>query len=588
MIDVRNEQERSRLWSAIKRSRETLDLFDGYRSEILRDYGGPLYSPYGSKTARYVNKLNTTANIYATLLAFSNPECRVTSFSQELLPTCRKLEALINRLVANIDLKTTLQECVLDAFFLLGAVKVHMMDAGDKELEPNQWVDLGKPWVDRISFSDLVLDLPAKSLRSMRFYGDRYRASWNAVRERKDFDKEVREQVTASPKLNQQASAERSDQIALGNSVEDDDLEPQCWLMDIFLPREKLFVTLAADHENLAPLKVSEWDGSEQGPYKFLALGYMPDNVMPSTPAQQLALLDRLMNRLYRKLRDQAVAQKNIYVGPKGSEADLLAQKDAVNNEYRTMQNPKDLTTVVTPGPDANVHNFFLALNEVYNTQSGNERALAGLGTEAETLGQEEMLARGANGRVAFMKGAVVNFAADILREMGGLVWKDDYMTMPLSLEAENTGYYLPEHLARWTPSDRKGVFDHYDFHVKPVSMGYKTDDYESKQIDACLMAYMNLLPAIQAGVIDGMEWAKAKAQMLNLPQLVKIIKAMQDGAGQGGGDPHQATKPANTSREVVRRSVSSGPQGGGLSAVIGQAMQGNQNRQPQAAGSWK
>ncbi|MCK9570886.1 hypothetical protein M0R72_18195, partial [Candidatus Pacearchaeota archaeon] len=323
MIDIDDPTHRARLWTAINRSRDAMDMFDQDRTEMIRDFAGPLYSPYDPKlTPRYVNRLNRTATTYTTWAAFNNPQCSIDSFDQSLWPFCKKYQNAVNKVVANIDFKTTLRECVLDAFFLMGISKVRMASAGMKEVEgfPNVWLDVGKPWVDRVSFSDAILDLPGKSLRTMRFYGDRYRASWDAVRDRKDYDPKVREKISASSKNNANVTGDRADSIALGDSVDDDELEPMCWLMDLYLPREKLFVTMSADQEGLAPLKVEEWTGCERGPYKFLTFGYVPDNVIPTTPAQQLVLLDRLMNILYGTLADQAKAQKNITLLEKGNE----------------------------------------------------------------------------------------------------------------------------------------------------------------------------------------------------------------------------------------------------------------------------
>lgn len=60
----------------------------------------------------------------------------------------------------------------------------------------------------------------------------------------------------------------------------------------------------------------------------------------------------------------------------------------------------------------------------------------------------------------------------------------------------------------------------------------------------------------------------------------------MQQQPGDDGGDPHQATKAPNTSREVIRRSQNSGPRGQGMQAVLGQAMQANGNRSAMMSGA--
>jgi hypothetical protein len=580
MIDVTQKRDCERLWKAIKRSDEIIARFDDDRTEMLRDYAGPLYSPYSRKrTTRYVNKLNTTATIYQMVLCFNNPQCKINSFNPKNWPFCRKYETNVNKVAANIDLRTTMQECVLDAFFLLGIAKVRMADSGLKEIEPNIWLDVGQPWVDRVSFSDAILDMPGRSLRSMRYYGDRYRASYDAVMGRDDYDSKVKAKITPSAKNNQTADSDRADKIAFGNAVDDDELEPMCWLMDIYLPGEKQLVTFSADNESLPPLKWQEWKGSDQGPYKFLPLGYMPDNVMPSTPAQQLVLLDRLMNSLYKKMADQAKRQKNFTLAQKGGEKDAELVKNAKDGEYLLLTDPKGTIPASTPGVDGNTHAFYLAAQEIYNVQSGNERTLGGLGTEADTATQEKMLSSGALGRIGFMKGAVNQFASEILREIGILMWDDETLTVESSMEAENTGYYVD---SSWRPGDRQGLKDHYEFSVEPNTMAYRPPEAKLQMLKQFAADYLQMMPAIQAGIFDGQEFTKIYADYTGTPEILRISKQLQSiPEGAGGGDQHQATKPANTTREVVRSRGNGAPAGGGMAQVLGQMMQGRNSGQP-------
>ena len=552
-----------------------MDLYDIDRTEILRDFAGPLYSPYNPRDrSRYVNKLNTTACIYQQALCFNQPQCKISSFKQKNWPFCRRWEVNINRVAANMDIKTTLQECVLDAFFLMSGVKVRMADAGLAEIDPNVWLDVGKPWVDRISFSDLILDMPSKSLRTMRFYGDRYRAPFAEVRARDDFDESVTKKMAPSSKQNQNDNGDRADMIATGNAVDDDELEPMCWLMDLYLPGhgddEGQLVTCSADNDLLWPLKVQKWYGHKQGPYKFLSFGWVPDNPIPDAPAKQLVLLDRLMNTLYGKLAHQARRQKNIVMVPKGQEQDGLALKRAVDGEFPMVIDPKSAVPVSFPGVDGNTHAFFLAAAEVYNTQSGNERALGGLATEADTATQEQMLFRGAGGRIAFLKQQVQNFASDIFREIGQLMWDDENLEVESSMEVEQTGYYID---TSWKPGKRTGLKDHYEFSVEPNSMAYQPPEMKVQKLDNFIQKFTMVQPAIQAGLIDGMEYAKLNAEYLNMPEIMRIVKQIQDAGGETQGD-HAATKPPVTSREEVRSSRSGGPQGQGMAQVLGQVMQ--------------
>jgi hypothetical protein len=582
MIDVGNKYDLSRLWTALRRSRDAMDLFDRFRTSMINDFAGPLYSPFKPMgwSADYVNKLNTTARIYQMALAYNNPQCRVTTFQPKLWPFARKYETNVNRVAANINLNATFQELVLDAFFLLGTAKVRMADDGFKEIEPNIWLDVGKPWVDRVSWSDTFLDMPAKSLRAMRFYGDRYRAPFDAVRERDDFDSKVTEKLTPTSKINTDSSGERADAILTGNAVDDDELEPMCWLLDVYLPRERLFVTLSADQEELPPLKVQKWEGSDQGPYKFMAFGSVPDNVLPSTPAQQLTLLHRLMNRLYGKLARQAKRQKTFVMVEKGKDKDGLTIKDAVDGQYVTVLDPKSAVPVNMPGVDGNTNAFFMAASEIYNTQAGNERSIAGLGEEAGTLGQEQQIAAHAGGLIGFLKGQVNACASEVMREIGCLMWDDEAMTVDSSMEVENTGIMVD---TSWRPGDRKGLKDQYDFRVEPDSMPYRPPEAKLQIINQFAQSYLQMMPAIQAGIFDGQEYARIYAESTNTPEILKFVKQLQN---QDPGDTHGVTKAPVTERNVTRTSASTGPRGYGAAAVLGQMMQGRGQNQGVTVGA--
>lgn len=569
-IDFGRRTDRERLHKAIKTSREAIIPFRDVRMEIEREYVGSWYSKKGARLPTIVNKLNQTATIYSTALAFDNPTYRVTTFDTSLWPFARKFQVNINRLVKNIDLKTTLFAAVMDAFFLIGVCKVRMADAGFVETEDNVWVDPGKPWVDRVSIDDLIVDMTAKDIRAMRFMGDRYRVSLERVKKRDDFETKVARQLTATSKHNIDADSYYAQQIGSGDAVDDDELEPMIWLEDVYIPETQEVVTWCPTQESLGPLKVLDWDGHPQGPYKYLSLGLVPDNIMPTTPAQVLKALHDLSNRLYRKISGQAQRQKNIVAYAPGAEDDADLARKAVDGGYYKFRDPKTLTPLNFPGVDGNTHAFFIAAQEVYNVQAGNERVIGGLGQTASTLGQEEIIQGQAGQLIYKMKGAVNNFAAEIGREIGGLMYNDEYLEINSSMEAENTGVYVD---SSWRPGEREGILDYYDFCVEPNSMAYKSNETTFQKIVQYVQLVGTVFPLVQAGVLDVQELTKLASELQNIPDLVRIFKFMNPEAMKA--DQHAATKPPVTSRETVRNNVSQGPQGQGMQQVMGQMMQG-------------
>lgn len=586
-FDLGNKTDRDRLHKAIRSSRDAIVPFRKVRTEFIRDFVGSWYSTQGARLLTYVNKLNQSARMLSAWLSFNNPQVKINSFNPQLWPFCRKYEVNINKVVANIDFKTTFQAGVLDAFFLMGIFKVRMASTGFVETEDNVWVDPGKPWVDRVSFDDAILDFSAKDIRAMRFCGDRYRVSFRKVKERDDFERAVVNRITPTSKLSADSGSERASQIANGGAVDDDELEPMCWLEDVFLPETRQVATFYADDESFLPLKVVDEDAGPMGPYEMLSLGMVPDNIMPSSPAQNLKGLHDLSNRVYRKLSAQATRQRTTFPYAAGAEDDADRQKQAKDGEYFKMRDPKSVGTVNVPGVDGQTHAFFLAIQEVYNEQAGNERSLGGLGKESDTLGQEKIIEGHARGMVAYMKGSVNECASRLCRKIGALMWDDEALTVESSMEAEHTGYRVD---SSWRPGERQGIKDYYDFSVEPNSMGWQPPEAKLQKVMGYLQMVGTIFPLVQAGLLDLQELTKLVSEYQNVPELQRVFKFVSQqmsGNGGGGGDQHAATKAPVTSREVVRSNAGpQGPQGSGMAAVLGQIMQGGGQQQSAMAGA--
>ena len=579
-FDLGNKESLQRLHKAIKTSRDALEAnWRWSHAEMIRAFVGSMYSPYGSEYTTYVNRLNQTQKIYQMALASNNPQVKVNSWDPKNQPFCHRYEN-INRVLANIDFKTTFQLGLADAFFLMGIFWVRVADAGLCELESNVWVDPGKPWVDRVSFDDVILDLSAKDIRAMRFCGARYRVSFDAVQDRDDYDSQVKKKLSATSKFSYDSGSKYASQISNGTMVDDDDLEPMIWLEDVYLPGRNggpgQLATFEADKEDAKPLKVVDEDSGPMGPFEFLTLGFVPDNIMPSSPAQNLYGLHLLGNRLYRKLADQAMRQKNTVAYPAGAEDDGLRGKQARDGEFWKCRDTKGLTPVSFPGVDGNTNAFFLASQELYNTAAGNERAIAGLGAESDTVGQETMIQGHAQGMIAYMKGRVNDCASNLCRKIGALMWDDEVLTVESVKEAEHTGHYVDN---SWRPGEREGIKDHYEFSVEPNSMGYQPPESKIQKVLGYVQTVGTVFPLVQAGILDIEELTKLVSEYQNVPELQRIFKFTahegQEGGG-GGGDPHQATKAPVTSRETIRSNPGpQGPQGQGMAAVMGQMMQG-------------
>lgn len=584
-MDLSDKVKRGRLFKAIKTSREAQDPFRRVRKELIRDFVGSWYSEGGARNKTLVNWTNQTARIYVVALAAHNPQVMVSTPKVENYPFAKKFEVNLNKLIGDMELDVTFRSIVLDAFFCLGCGVVMMRDTDTRfhgllESEEDVWLDPGEPWLNRVSFDDLILDMTAKELSKMRFCGHRYRADYEKVMDEPGYDKKVKEKLVPTSKYSQD-NADFARDIAAGTTVDDDELKPMIWMQDIWLPENQTVSTFAADLD-LPPLLEREWTGSQAGPYKFLSLGTVPDSIIPASPAVNLKGMHDLQNRLFRRMESDSDAHRVVNTFPPGSadEAELL--RKAKRNAWVRMQNPKDIQQVEMGGVDQRDQAFALFVEQVYDKAAGNLSLMGGLGAQSGTLGQDEMLMSQVSRMEADMRIATVNFASECILDLGRLMWEDQTLEIQSSLAVGNTGVEIP---VPWTPGDRKGEFDDYEFRVEPYSMVFKTPEQKLQELFQTLQQLAPLWPMFQASgaSLDAEAIVEEIARLKNRPEFKRFITFAAP-ADMLGGDQNTVRQSAVTSRETVRRNVPTGGTPASRASVMGQVLTGQSKPQVNGA----
>lgn len=576
MIDLDDKIQRARLTKAIKSSNEKLEPFRRVRKELVRDYVGSWYSDNGARNKTLVNLMNQTARIYTVALAANNPQVMVSTPKLENLPFARKFEVNLNKLISDMELDVTFRAIVLDAFFCIGCGVVMMRDTDTRfhgllESEEDVWLDPGEPWLNRVSLDDLILDMSAKELTKMRYAGHRYRADYEKVRDEPGYDKKVVEKLKPSSKY----SIDNTDfvrDIASDNSVDDDDLKPMIWLQDIWIAENNSVVTMAVDAD-LPPLLEREWTGSQSGPYKYLSLGPVPDNIIPSSPAVNLKGLHDLQNRLHRRMEKDSDAHRTVNVYPPGAHDDAERLRKAERNSWVRMTNPKDVSQIETGGVDQRDQAFAMFVQDEYDRLAGNLLAMGGLGAQSGTVGQEEMIQGQVSRTEADMRMAVVNFASECCLDLGRLMWEDQTLEIASTIPVGNTGVQIA---SNWTPDHRAGNFDDYEFRIEPYSMVFKTPEQKLQELFAVLQQLAPLWPMFQASgaSMDAEAIVEEIARLKNRPEFKRFITFAAP-SPMLGGDQNTIRSPAVTSRETVRRSVPTGGTQNSRSSIMQQVLNG-------------
>lgn len=582
MIDLSNETKRGRLLKAIRSSRAAMEPFRRVRKELIKDYVGSWYAETGAENKTLVNLINQTARIYTISLAANNPQVLVSTPRTQTQAFARRFEVNLNKLISDMALDQTFRAIVMDAFFCLGCGVVMMRDTDTRfhgllESEEDVWLDPGEPWFNRVSLDDLILDMPAKELSKMRYCGHRYRADYEKVMDEPGYSKKVKDKLKPNNRQHHDQTGAARDIASDWGSAEDDDLKDMIWLMDVWIAENNSIVTMACDQEDLEPLIEREWTGSQAGPYKFLSLGDTPDNVIPTSPAINLKGMHDLQNRLHRRMEDDSDAHRVVNVYPPGMEDDANRLRTAERNGWYRGKSPEQIKQFESGGIDQRDMALATFLQNEYDRFAGNLQAMGGLGAQAATLGQEELVHGQLSKNVADMRVQVVNFASSCILDLGRLMWEDQTLELRTSMQVGNSGIQVD---SDWTPDYREGSFEDYEFRVEPYSMVFKTPQQHLQEYYQVLQQIAPLWPMFQASgaSLNVQVLVKEMARLLNKPEIEQLITFAAP-ADMLGGDQNTVRSPAHTVRENVRRNIPTGGTAENRSNSLIQSLMGSGNQ---------
>ncbi len=583
MFDLSDKEKRGRLLKAIQASRDAMEPFRRVRKELIKDYVGSYYSIGGADHPTLVNLINQTARIYTISLAANNPQVLVSTPIDEALPFARRFEVNLNKLISDMALDKTFRAIVLDAFFCIGCGVVMMRDTDTRfhgllESEEDVWLDPGEPWLNRVSLDDLILDMPAKELSKMRYCGHRYRADYEKVMDEPGYSKKVKDKLKPMQRSHQDGVGATRDMASEWGSAEDDDMKDMVWLMDLWIAENNSIVTMACDQHDLEPLIEREWMGSQAGPYKFLSLGDTPDNIIPTSPAINLKGLHDLQNRLHKRMSDDSDAHRVVNVYPPAGADDAEKIRTAERNSWHRMNDPKSIAQIEVGGVDQRDMALATFLQGEFDRFAGNLVAMGGLGSQASTVGQEELIHGQLSKNVADMRMAVVTFANDCILDLGRLMWEDQTLEIQSSRPVGNSGISIR---SDWTPGNRRGNFDDYEFRVEEYSMVFKTPEQKLQETFQVLRELAPLWPMFEAqgAVLDAQAIVRDIARLKNRPEFNQYITFPGMDTGTLGGDENTIRQSPVTSRETIRKNVPTGGTAENRANSLIQSLMGNKSQ---------
>lgn len=544
---------RERLFRAVERSYRNLENFRVMNRELVKHYGGTLYDNSSSsdyKRVKYLDLLNQAVDAYQTLLAANRPRVMVTTSIQEHRAFAKHFEQAVNAMIKEIRLEDTLRRWVMDAFFCIGVVKTHVADSGVVEIEPDFWMDPGTPFASNISLDDFVYDTSARKWSEVKYAGDMYRIAFSEAI--KMFGREKMAKHTPSTKGS--LDPERVQQISRGEDTDDDEIEPMIDLADIWIPRLGVIETYVVSKRDSfvlsgEPLDVQEWTGGEEGPYDILGFNEVPENIMPTSPASHLEMLETLVNNLMRKSARQAQRQKDVHIYTAAGAESARKIRNSEDGQWVQVNSVDEIGMLKQGGVDQSNYAFMLGGIELFDRMGGNLQARMGLGASADTVGQEKLIHGAASRKEGQMQYVMLNAATKLIRKLGVMLWQDPFKKMVMEIPIVGAPGYT--YTSTWEPGDREGNFLEYNFEIDVFSMQFQSPASKVQKINEIVTGVvlpMAQLIMQQGGMVDFFALMRIYADLLNLPELMDVVKF---------GSPMESTDGLSAIAEVPKSPTS-------------------------------
>lgn len=519
---------RERLFRAVEQSYRNLSNYRDMNRLLVKHYGGAMYENSGaSKKPKYLDLLNQAVDSYQTLLAANRPRVMVSTNLSEYRAFAKHFGHAVNAMLKEIRFEETLRRWVMDAFFCVGVVKTHIADSGLVEIEPDRWMDPGTPFASNVSLDDFVYDTSAKKWSEVRYAGDMYRISFAEAEEM--FGEDAMAGHTPSSKGS--LSEDRLQQISRGEETDDDDLEPMIDLADIWIPRLGVIETYVVDSRDQFTLKgepvaVEEWTGGEEGPYHILGFNDVPENIMPTSPASHLEMLETLINNLMRKSARQGQRQKDVHIYTAAGAPSANKIRRADDGEWVQVNSVDEVGLMKQGGVDQGNYAFMLGSMELFDRMAGNLKAQMGLGSQSDTVGQEKLIHGAASRKEGQMQYVMLNAATKLIRQLGMMLWQDPFKQIVMEISIPGAPGYT--YTSKWEPGDREGNFLDYNFEIDVYSMQAQSPGMKVQRLNEIVSGVvlpMAQMLAQQGGMIDLFALMRTYAELLNIPELLDIVK---------------------------------------------------------------
>jgi len=480
------------------------------RKQMLAHYANGWFSSEGRRSSIPLNLIDRGVQIIVPLLVSKNPKVMIQPRAGTNNPYMRAfantLELALAHLFDEIKFEQyTLRPLVFDALFGMGITKTGVSHSHKVEIG-GYLHDVGQPYCDRIDFDDYIGDVAARNRQEMKLEGHWYRLPERYVKESglyKNYDKLSTEvSLYGKDETRPEAIAKRE-----AGEYPYRDLTPMVELCDIWLPDEGIVITLPREGQGDKIIREVEWDGPEGGPFDILAFRYFPSSVIPIPPIYTWLDINKTVNVIVNKMRDQVEREKSIGVYELSAAEDATRLKGASHGELVGLENTDGVKEITFGGFNEKSFPFLQFLLYQWSQTGPNLDVTGGRRVDAPTLGQEQMMQANAARELDDMVHQMYEVTKSIVRKLAWFLWTDPLIVIPLIKRVAGQDLHV-----EYSEAAKEGDFFDYSFDIEPYSMMRMNPE----------MRYQRLMQFVSQYILPTAQIAAAQGRILNVPELAK------------------------------------------------------------------
>lgn len=501
-----------RLQRAVANWRAYTEPMRSCRQKLLAQYQNAWYQGGGGRGRKPmpINLIDRGVQILGPFLVSHNPRVgispRANINNPNVKPFAKTLELALVHLFEEIKLaQYTLRQVAIDSLFSMGITKTGIMHSHQVEIG-GYLHDIGQPYCDKIDFDDYIGDVAARNRQEMKFEGHFYRLPWKYVRESGLF--KHYEKLKPNIKLYNDSTAPEKVSGKSDNIQWDyHELHPSVELIDLWLPNENITITIAPEGGGDRIMRTVEYDGPENGPFDILSYRYFPNSIIPIPPVYTWLDLNKIINVIATKMRDQCEREKTVGVYTKDSVDDAKVIQSSGHGDLIGVSDANSVKEVTFGGFNDQSFPFLQFLLAQYSQSGPNLDVTGGKSVMAATLGQEQMMQTNALREVDDMVGQMYDFTTSISRKLAWYLWSDPLIIIPVIKRIAGVDLQV-----EYSESVREGDFFDYSFEVEPYSMARMNPE----------LRYQRLMQLISQVVLPLIPVAEMQGSTLDVTALLK------------------------------------------------------------------